>query len=150
MLPMQGSWVWSLIRELWQATPVLLPRKSHGWRSLVGCIPWSRYKSVATEQLPFHFHAREKEMATHSRVLAWRIPGTAEPGGLPSMGSYRVGHDWSDLAAAAAGNYDPTCHAAKKLNKNKIINIYIINSISRDFISLHKINFGYKNCANYN
>ena len=41
----------------------------------------------------FHFHALEKEMATHSSVLAWRIPGTGEPGGLPSMGLYRVGHD---------------------------------------------------------
>ena len=41
----------------------------------------------------FHFHALEKEMATHSSVLAWRIPGTAEPGGLPSMGLHRVGHD---------------------------------------------------------
>ena len=50
----------------------------------------------------FHFHALEKEMATHSSVLTWRIPGTGEPGGLPSMGSHRVGHDWSDLAAAAA------------------------------------------------
>ena len=50
----------------------------------------------------FHFHALEKEMATHSSVLAWRIPGTGEPGRLPSMGSHRVGHDWSDLAAAAA------------------------------------------------
>ena len=50
----------------------------------------------------FHFHALEKEMATHSSVLAWRIPGMGEPGGLPSMGSHRVGHDWSDLAAAAA------------------------------------------------
>ena len=49
----------------------------------------------------FHFHALEKEMATHSSVLAWRIPETGEPGGLPSMGSHRVGHDWSDLAAAA-------------------------------------------------
>ena len=49
----------------------------------------------------FHFHALEKEMATHSSVLAWRIPGMEEPGGLPSMGSHRVGHDWSDLAAAA-------------------------------------------------
>ena len=44
----------------------------------------------------------EKEMATHSSVLAWRIPGMVEPGGLPSMGLHRVGHDWSDLAAAAA------------------------------------------------
>ena len=50
----------------------------------------------------FHFQALEKEMATHSSVLAWRIPGTGELGGLPSMGSHRVGHDWSDLAAAAA------------------------------------------------
>jgi len=49
----------------------------------------------------FHFHALEKEMETHSSVLAWRIPGTGEPGGLPSMGSHRVGHDWSDWAAAA-------------------------------------------------
>ena len=46
----------------------------------------------------FHFHALEKEMATHSSVLAWRIPGTGKPGGLPSMGLHRVGHDWSDLA----------------------------------------------------
>ena len=46
----------------------------------------------------FHFHALEKEMATHSSVLAWRIPGTRQPGGLLSMGSHRVGHDWSDLA----------------------------------------------------
>ena len=50
----------------------------------------------------FHFHALEKEMATHSSVLAWRIPGMGEPGGLLSMGLHRVRHDWSDLAAAAA------------------------------------------------
>ena len=49
----------------------------------------------------FHFHALEKEMATHSSVLAWIIPETGEPGGLPSLGSYRVAHDWSDLAAVA-------------------------------------------------
>ena len=49
----------------------------------------------------FHFHALEKEMATHCSVLAWRIPGTGKPGGLPSVGSHRVGHDRSDLAAAA-------------------------------------------------
>ena len=52
--------------------------------------------------LTFHFHALEEEMATHSSVLAWRIPGTREPGGLPSMRSHRVGHDWSDVAAAVA------------------------------------------------
>ena len=69
----------------------LLPGKSHGWRSLVGCNPWGRKELDMTERL--HFHALEKEMATQSSVLAWRIPGTGEPGGLPSMGSHRVGHD---------------------------------------------------------
>ena len=78
-------------RRQWHPTPVLLPGKSHGWRSLVGCSPWGREESDTTEQL--HFHALEKEMATHSSVLAWRIPGTGEPGGLPSLGSHRVGHD---------------------------------------------------------
>ena len=82
-------------------TPVLLPGKSHGRRSLIGCSPWGHWESDMTERLHFHFHALEKEMATHSSVLAWRIPGTGEPSGLPSMGSHRVGHDRSDLAAAA-------------------------------------------------
>ena len=54
-------------------------------------------------------HALEKEMATHSSTLAWRIPGTEEPGGLPSMGLHKVGHDWSDLAAAAASLYNHEC-----------------------------------------
>ena len=58
----------------------------------------------------FHFHALEKEMATHSSVLAWKIPGTGEPGGLPSVGLHRVGHDWSDLAAAAAAAATSTLH----------------------------------------
>ena len=91
-------------RRQWHPTPVLLPGKSHGQRSLVGCSPWGLEESDTTERLhfTFHFHALEKEMATHSRVLAWRVPGTGEPGGLPSMGSHRVGHDWSDLAAAVA------------------------------------------------
>ena len=135
-------------RRQWQPTPVLLPGKAHGRRSLVGCSPWGREESDTTEWLPFHFsllcigegngnplqcsclenprdgrawwaavygvaqswtrlsdftftflfYALEKEMATHSSILAWRIPGMAEPGGLRSMGLHRVGHDWSDLA----------------------------------------------------
>ena len=70
---------------------------------------WATVHGVAKSQtrlneftFTFHFDALEKEMATHSSVLALRIPGTGEPGRLPSMGSHRVGHDWSDLAAAAA------------------------------------------------
>ena len=60
---------------------------------------WTRLSDFT---FTFHFHALEKEMATHSSVLAWRIPGTGEAGGLPSMGSHRVRHDWSDLAVAVA------------------------------------------------
>ena len=77
-------------------------------------IPWTeepgRLQSMGSQSrtrlsdftFTFHFHALEKEMATHSSVLTWRIPGMGEPGGLPSMGLHRVGHNWSDLAAAAA------------------------------------------------
>ena len=154
-----------LWRRQWHPTPVLLPGKSHGWRSLVGCSPWGREESDMTERLHFHFSLScigegngnplqcsclenprdrgtwwaaiygvaqsrtrlkrlgssnfskldkqifpksflfigflqgfhemvlEKEMATHSSVLVWRIPGTGEPCGLLSMGSHRVGHD---------------------------------------------------------
>ena len=76
-------------------TPVLLPGKSHGRRSLVGCSPGVAKSGTGLSDFTFtfHFHALEKEMATHSSVLAWRIPGTEEPGGLPNMGSHRVGHD---------------------------------------------------------
>ena len=90
-------------RGRWHPTPVLLPGKSHGWRGLVGCSPWGRWVRhdwVTSLSLFTFTHWRRKWQPT--RVLAWRIPGTGEPGGLPSMGSHRVGHDWSDLAAAAA------------------------------------------------
>ena len=82
-------------RRQWQPTPVLLPRKSHGRRSLVGCSPWGREESDTTSlslSLFTSMHWRRK-MATHSSVLAWRIPGT---------GSHRVRYDWGDLAAAVA------------------------------------------------
>ena len=61
----------------------------------MGCSPWGGTESdtLSDFTLTFPFHALEKEMATHSSVLAWRIPGMVEPGGLPSMGSHRVGHD---------------------------------------------------------
>ena len=82
-----------------------------------------------TERLhfPFHFHSLEKEMATHSSVLVWRILGTVEPGGLPSMGSHRVGHDWSDLAAAveAAGK----CELA--------IQLYLFRLFTRASVDYH-------------
>ena len=84
-------------KRQWHPTPVLLPGRSHGRRSLVGCSPWGHEESDRTRlsdfTFTFHFHALEKEMATHSSVLSWRIPGMREPGGLLSMGSQRVGHD---------------------------------------------------------
>ena len=73
-------------RRQWHPTLVLLPGKSqvHG-------VAESRTR-LSDFTFTFHFHALEKEMATHSGDLAWRIPGTGEPGGLPSMGPHRVGH----------------------------------------------------------
>ena len=75
-------------------TPILLPGKSYGgaWKAAVHGVAksWTRLSDFT---FTFHFHALEKEMATHSSVLAWKIPGRAEPGGLPSMGLHRVGHE---------------------------------------------------------
>ena len=62
------------------------------WKAAVHVVAKSRTQ-LRDFTLTFHLHALEKEMATHSSVLAWRIPGTGEPGGLPSMGLHRVGHD---------------------------------------------------------
>ena len=103
-------------RRQWHPTPVLLPGKSHGRRSLVGCSPWGREESKSRTRLSnftftFHFHAVEKEMATRSSVLDWRIPGAVEPGRLQSMGLHRVRHDWSNLAAAAAAEICQRSHS---------------------------------------
>ena len=85
-----GAW-----RRQWHPTPVLLPGKSHGreaWWTAAHGVAKSRTR-LSDFPFTFHFHALEKEMASHSSILAWRIPGTGEPGALPSMGSHRVGHD---------------------------------------------------------
>ena len=93
MAPHSSTFAWKIP---WTEEPGRLQsmgsqRVRHDWETSLSLFPFT-----------FHFHALEKEMATHSSVLAWRIPGTGEPGGLPSIGSHRVGHDWSDLAAVAA------------------------------------------------
>ena len=77
------------------------PMDGGAWWAAVHGVAKSRTR-LSDFTFTFHLHALEKEMATHSSVVAWRIPGTGEPGGLLSMRSHRVGHDWSDLAAAAA------------------------------------------------
>jgi len=98
-------------RRKWQLTPVSLPGESQGrwtwWAAIYGVTHSQTRLNDFT--FTFHFHALEKEMATHSSVLTWRIPGTVEPGGLPSMGSHRVRHNWSDSAAAPAMPYQTTC-----------------------------------------
>ena len=77
------------------------PMDGGAWWAVVHGVTKSRTR-LSDFTFTFHFNAFLKEMATHSSVLAWRIPGTGEPGGLPSMRSHRFRHDWSDLAAAAA------------------------------------------------
>ena len=76
------------------------PMDGGAWWAAVHGVAQSRTR-LSDFASTFHFRALEKDMATHSSVLAWRIPGMAEPGGLPSVGSHRVGHDWSNVAAAA-------------------------------------------------
>ena len=128
-LPMQGTRIRSLVWEApsfcracalkpwshnyWAHVPLLLgegegtplqhsclanPTYRGAWWAAVHGVVKSRTR-LRDFPFTFHFHALEKEMATHSSVFAWRIPGTGEPGGLPCMGSHRVRHDWSDLAA---------------------------------------------------
>ena len=75
------------LSKLWETV-----RDKEAWHTAVHAVVKSQTR-LSDFTFTFHFHALEKEMATHSSVLAWRIPGTGEPGGLSSMGSHRVGHD---------------------------------------------------------
>ena len=104
LLQPKKGWLILPFAKQWHPTPVLLLGESHGRRSLVGCSPWGRWESDTTERLHFHFSlaciGKGSGNPLHS-VLAWRIPGTVDPGGLPSTGLHRVGHDWSDAAAAS-------------------------------------------------
>ena len=82
-------------RRKWQPIPVFFPGESQGRGSLVGCHLWGHIESDMTERLHFNFSlsCTGEGNGNHSSILAWRIPGTGEPGGLPSVGSHRVGHD---------------------------------------------------------
>ena len=105
----------SVFWDLFNGTPLQYsclenPMDGEVWWATVHGVAKSRTR-LSDFLFTFHFHPLEKEMATHSSVLAWRILGTGEPGGLPSMGSHRVGHDWSDLAAAVAAAYSAYTHA---------------------------------------
>ena len=91
------SKVMSLLFNMLNGTPLQYsclenPMDGGAWWAAVHGVAKSRTR-LSDFTFTFHFHALEKEMATHSSALVWRIPGTAEPGGLPSMGSHRIGHD---------------------------------------------------------
>ena len=102
---------------------------------------WAAVHGVARSQtrlsdftFTFHCHELEKEMVTHSSILAWRIPGMAEPRGLLSMGSHRVGHDWRDLAAAAHHAPDwkhPFCGACDRLRGPKFASVKLSRGTTR-------------------
>ena len=95
----------------------------------------------------FHFHALEKEMATHSSVLAWRIPGTMESGGLPSMGSHRVRHDWSDfnnLYVTWPSHFIPTDWPCNQLLKTSMLKNHCLTLLEKWIIldTCHPIKSG--------
>ena len=79
------------------------PMDGGAWWATVHGVAKSRTR-LSDFTFTFHFHALEREMATYSSVLAWRIPGTGEPGGLLPMGSHRVGHDWSDSSSCSSSS----------------------------------------------
>ena len=95
-----ARWFWCHLRMIttviWHFIVWKLPKLTY-----LGLTAFTSLHFTHDFTFTFHLHALEKEMATHSSVLAWRIPGTGEPGGLPSIWSHRVGHDWSELAVAA-------------------------------------------------
>ena len=90
-------------RRQWHPTPVLLPEGSHGQRSLVGCNPWCSLESDMTERLHFHFSLSciGEGNGNPLQCSCLENPKDGEPGGLLSTGSYRVRHNWNDLAAAS-------------------------------------------------
>ena len=105
------------------------------WKAAVHGITEGRTR-LSNFTFTFHFDALEEEMATHSSILAWRIPGMGKPGGLPSMGSHRVRHDWSDLAAAAVAEALGVCRTWGRGNyqwEGLLIEIYLSDILSWEY-----------------
>ena len=122
-------------RRKWQPTPVLLLRKSHGRRSLVGCSPLGRWGSDTTERLHFHFSLACIGEGNGNPLQCSCLENPRdEPGGLPSMGSHRVEHDWSDLAAADDFNF-----AFQEITVQQLM--AHLDSIRKDMVILEKSEF---------
>ena len=126
-------------RRQWHPTPVLLPGKSHGgawWAAAHGVAKRQTWLSDFT--FTFHFHALEKEMATHSSILAWRIPGTAEPGGLPSMGVAQKQTRLKWLSSSSSSSYSKIIFNdwGKKAGN---LDLHYIYSISDNLLSIVNI-----------
>ena len=146
-MPEKVMWFSSSTARIWNSQPFsdLLNVLAIIWDHIYNNVQY--YKSITNVQLDqykirlsnfpftFHFPALEKEMATHSSVLAWRIPGTGQPGGLLSMGLHRVRHDWSNLAAAATAGLFKVLNEIMRVEQTiKIINAivdFLILKISR-------------------
>ena len=116
----QGILFVHIERSQWHPTPVLLPGKSHGWRNLEGCSPWGRWGSDTTERLHFPFSLSCSGEGNGSPLWCSCLenPRDGEPGGLLSMGLHRVGHDWSDLAAALPFSGDSGASLVAQTIKN--------------------------------
>ena len=129
-------------RRQWHPTPVLLPGKSHGWRNLVGCSPWGRYESDTIEQIHFHFSLSRigEGNGNPLQCSCLENPRDGEPSGLPSMALHRVGHDWSDLAAARYALLMGVCNGTITL-ENSLTFSYKVKCISTiwlsNFIPIH-------------
>ena len=112
------------------------PMDGGAWQAAVHGVAESRTR-LSNFTFTFHFHALEKARAPHSSVLAWRIPGMREPGGLPSLGSHRVGHDWSDLAAAAAADSKMVSHKFFSIFTATVLDFwfnYYVNVLTKHYI----------------
>ena len=127
--PSSAHGIW---RRQWHPTPVLLPGKSHGWRSLVGYSPWGHEELDTTERLPFHFSLSCTGEGNGNPLQCFCLenPRDGVPGGLPSMGSHRVGHDWRDLVVAERGIFSRIDHIlGHKSNLSKFKKTEVLNCI---------------------
>ena len=139
-------------RRWWHPTPVLLPRKSHGQRSLVCCSPWGREESDTNEQVPFHVSLSCIGEENGNPLQCSCIENPREPGGLPSMGSHRVRHDWSDVAAAAytggkkknTSQHTISCHRFSEI----LIQAWLLPLISYLFLLFNVGGFQGGECSN--